>query len=306
MAEDGPSPFSEVASVLKTQAETGDLLDVAQLRDSDREVVETRPEPSLDCVILDDVLSEEECAYLVEQTEKIGYTFWDARPDSKTEFRNADTIETHQPEIAALLWERIKDKIPEPVEITDDETSPRWQRDLEGTWEPYGTNENLLFARYRRGGHFAPHTDGYNIVSCDERSMYSIVLFLNNCEVGGGTRFYMDEQRDKLVKDDQGRYTGRPDLVRFTAEPRAGRMVVFFHNIMHEGVCVGDDAQKYIIRSDVMYRRRDPVCKTPKDHEAFNMYQEAQELAVAGDCDAAMQLFRRAFKMSPTLADIYQ
>ncbi|GBG32316.1 Hypothetical Protein FCC1311_085412 [Hondaea fermentalgiana] len=304
----GPSPFGEVAPVLKSLAEAGDLLNVTDLearRDGDARVVAARPEPDLDCVVLDDVLSAEECAYLVSQTEKMKYSFWDAREERKTEFRNADTIETHQPEIAALLWNRIKDKLPDPVEITDDDESPRWQRDLEGTWDPYGTNEHLLFARYRQGGHFAPHTDGYNIVSCDERSMYSIVLFLNDCQEGGGTRFYADEQRDQLVKDEAGRYTGRPDLVRFTAAPKAGRMVIFFHNIMHEGVPVGEEAEKYIIRSDVMYRRRDPICKTPRDNEAFRLYQEAQEVSVAGDCDAAMTLFRRAFKMSPTLADIY-
>ncbi len=46
----------------------------------------------------------------------------------------------------ASTQERIKDKVVPEVTITkaDDD---RWERDLEGTWEAYGVNPNLLFAR---------------------------------------------------------------------------------------------------------------------------------------------------------------
>jgi len=264
-----------------------------------------RPDPELDCIVLDGVLSEDECAYLVQVTEEMGYTFWDSRPDRKTEFRNADTIEVKQPELAANLWKRVQEALSDSVEITDDQDHPRWQRDLEGVWDPIGTNNHVLFARYRSGGHFAPHTDGFSVVSCDERSMYSAVLYLNSCSEGGGTRFYADEAREQLVKDDQGRYTGREDLVRLTVEPIVGRLCVFFHNIVHEGVPVGPSAEKYIIRSDIMYRRRAPICKTDKDRQAFDLYQEAQEKSTDGQIEEAMAMFRRAFKLSPALADVY-
>ena len=54
-----------------------------------------------------------------------------------------------------------------------------------------------------------------------------------------------------------------------------------------------------------MFDRTPPVCDTDRDREAFKVYQEAQEASNDGDCVHAMQLFRRAFKMSPELADLY-
>ncbi len=230
-----------------------------------------------------------------------------ARAGTPRDFRNADTVEVHDAELAELLWERLRSAFEVSVHVPDeDDGTERWQRDLVGAWDPVGTNAHVLLARYKAGGHFAPHTDGYAVVDCDERSMFSIVLFLNSCEAGGGTRFYCDEQKGRLVRDAAGRFTGRPELVRATVEPLAGRMSVFFHQIMHEGVPVGAGCRKDIIRSDVMYRRRDPVCKTAQDREAFELYQRAQELSSDGATDDAMRLFRRAFKMSATLASVYK
>ena len=70
-------------------------------------------------------------------------------------------------------------------------------------------------------------------------------------------------------------------------------------------MAVGDKAFKYIIRSDVMYKRVPPICTDSKDIEAFRLYQEAQELSNEGRLEEALKLFRRAFKMSSKLADIY-
>lgn len=165
-------------------------------------------------------------------------------------------------------------------------------------------------------------SDGFDIVGFDHRSMYSIVLFLNDCSEGGGTRFYRDEQRDRLVLDEEGRFTGQKEYEVATVAPKAGRMVsgilwkdkeklriwfkvVFYHNILHQGVALGPNASKYIIRSDVMYERTPPICTKDSDVEAFRLYQEAQELSNDGSLDDAMKLFRKAFKLSPKLADIY-
>lgn len=229
-----PSPFTTVASVLKDAADECQV-DVGQLDAAGAERVTCeQPVPELDLFVMDNVLSERECRYLVEATERTGYSFWDSRPEKRTDFRNADTIEVHHPELAGIIWNRIA-KFCKKVVITSEEMDgARWERDLEGEWEPIGTNKHVLFARYNQIGHFAPHTDGYSIVSCDERSMYSMVLFLNSCESGGGTRFYADEQRDCLVKDELGRYTGRSELVLHTVQPRVGRLAVFFHQILDD------------------------------------------------------------------------
>jgi hypothetical protein len=62
---------------------------------------------------------------------------------------------------------------------------------------------------------------------------------------------------------------------------------------------------RFIIRSDVMYKRRDPICTGPKDVVAYQLYRQAVDTAGEGREAEALPLFQRAFKMSPALADVY-
>eukprot|EP00939_MAST-03C_sp_MAST-3C-sp1_P004083 g4083.t1 len=156
--------------------------------------------------VLDNVLSSEECAALIDTAEMISddedvadcsFTFWNK--DCKTEaevsasraYRNVDTIEFCHSPFAVELWRRIAPFLTKEyarIDLTKGGASgdPRWQPDVAGVWEAFGTNEHLLLGRYGSGGHFAPHTDGYNIVDFNTRSMLSIVLYLNECASGGG------------------------------------------------------------------------------------------------------------------------
>ena len=65
------------------------------------------------------------------------------------------------------------------------------------------------------------------------------------------------------------RLTGQPENVITTVQAVQGRALCFFHNIVHEGVAVAPGTTKYIIRSDLMYRRTPAVCDSPRDREAF-------------------------------------
>eukprot|EP00746_Dinoflagellata_sp_MGD_P148419 gnl/MRDRNA2_/MRDRNA2_80635_c0_seq2.p1 gnl/MRDRNA2_/MRDRNA2_80635_c0~~gnl/MRDRNA2_/MRDRNA2_80635_c0_seq2.p1 ORF type:complete len:168 (-),score=25.78 gnl/MRDRNA2_/MRDRNA2_80635_c0_seq2:49-552(-) len=164
-------------------------------------------------------------------------------------------------------------------------------------------NPKMLFARYKDGGHFAPHTDGTTVLDFNTRTCYSCVIFLNKSPWGGATRIYDDRQIGKEpVMDKSGRLTGDAQLKIADVEPKPGRMVVFYHRTMHEGLPA---ALKYIIRTDVLYERRPAICTQPEDIIAFEEYERAQFLAETGEHDEAMKLFRRCFKRSPALAKIY-
>ena len=71
---------------------------------------------------------------------------------------------------------------------------------FEGTWKAVGVNEHLLFARYTDGGHFSPHTDGYTIVDFNKRSLYTLLLYLNDCQEGG-----MFSQLPSVVQKQSGK-----------------------------------------------------------------------------------------------------
>ena len=103
-----------------------------------------------------------------------------------------------------------------------------------------GINERLRFLRYDKGQKFSPHCDGeYERPDGSEMSFLTIQLYLNGGPgelAGGETSFLSDDMQ-----------------VQYRLEPRAGLVLVFDHDMLHEGSPVLS-GRKYCIRSDVMYR----------------------------------------------------
>ncbi len=139
--------------------------------------------------------------------------------------------------------------------------------------------------------------------------MYSMIVYLNDCEPmpgNGGTRFFRDSARGTLRHDDHGRFTADPSLEICTVGATRGRCLVFYHNILHEGTPPAAGKKKYIMRSDLMYIRRDPICTAPEDVEAYRLYVAAVDLAgIAGREKDALPMFQRAFRMSSALSKLY-
>lgn len=270
----------------------------------ERPPVTRRDIPGCDAFILDNVFSEEECAILREQTENVGYSFWDCESNNPaTNFRTAYTLEVHHEKIGQLVWSRIA-PFCKDVEIGQELEDERWEMDIEGRWEPCGINDTLLFARYKDGGHFAVHSDGCSVYSLNERTFYSSIIYLNEPKDGGQTVIYRDEMRDAISLVDEGkRLRGRPEHVIESVQAKPGRMLIFYHRLLHEGVPADN---KYIIRTDVVYRRTPAIHTEPKDLEAFQLYLEAQLLAEKNQCQEAMLLFNKCFRMSPNLAKLYK
>ena len=98
---------------------------------------------------------------------------------------------------------------------------------------PVGLNERFRGYRYHPGERFAPHYDGCFRRSDDEESLLTFMLYLNEGMTGGATVFH---------------HFGRQ------VTPRTGRALFFQHTVLHEGAVI-EAGVKYVLRSDVMYRR---------------------------------------------------
>ena len=223
-------------------------------------------------------------------------------------FRSADTIEVDLPQLSQALWERLRPHVPRRV-VFDEEADPdNFERDAEGVWEAAGLCENLLFAKYGTGGHFAPHVDGSTIEHFNRRSLYTVLIYLNTVGGGGETTIMTGDQCEVLTKDAaSGRIQGVAGKnVVHTLVPVEGACAVFKYNVLHEGTAVHPGGVKYIIRGDVMYNRVPPLLDTEADREAFRVYQAARVEEAEGRLDAAVALFKRVRKLSPGIADVYQ
>ncbi|GAB5364510.1 hypothetical protein AAMO2058_000976700 [Amorphochlora amoebiformis] len=258
----------------------------------------------LDGFVLSNVLSKEECEKLRKgvATDGQDYTFWNPEDTNSKHTRNVDTIEVFDESLAAGIWERVKMQVTNNIEIPEENDD--WEFGLEGKWEAYGINPKMLFARYPEGGHFSPHTDGHQVIDFNHRSLHSVIIYLNDCSEGGATQLFKPEdyKDKKFIQDKQGRFRFSKEKVADRALPKAGSMLSFSQHHMHEGEPVGSGCSKFIIRTDVMYRRVPAVCDKPNDVEAYQCYQAAMEAEANAEHDKAGHLYTKVGRLSEKLA----
>lgn len=262
---------------------------------------------------IDNVLTKEECASLIKEIDNSSsLSFWcQGKEDDESvrSFRNAKTIEIHSDLFCDRIWSRIEPLFhnqPEfVVHISPNPDDEDYERDLIGDWFAKGLNPDSLFVRYPSSGSFAPHTDGRAIIDFNTRSHYSVVLFLNSVEkhCGAGTRFY-EESVVKQLKKEENRWTGDTSLILDEVEAVAGRFLFFHQSLVHEGVPPAENYLKYIIRSDIIYERSPKICDSEKDRQAYQIFRQAEEVAENGFVEQSLQLFKKAFKLSPLLSEI--
>jgi hypothetical protein len=204
--------------------------------------------------VLHHFLSSEECERFIARSEEVGYE--DAPISTgagfvmRKDIRNNDRVMIDDPELATLLWERAQPFMP-----------VHWFG-----WEPVGLNERFRYYRYDPGQQFAPHTDGYFQRDNGERSQFTFMVYLNDGCEGGETAFYLPQvaRRATAAADRGKQYLGKKPagesqsrgcvggLLR--VQPERGKALVFAHRQLHEGAPVVR-GRKYVLRSDVMYRR---------------------------------------------------
>merc|ERR1719265_1745237 len=127
-----------------------------------------------------------------------------------------------------------------------------------GGWKATGLNDSIRILRYTCGDYFKPHFDGNRTISPNEKSFLTVLIYLNSQEEhqsraqeptgrgsdtltfnGGGTKFH------------PVRCAAPPTSVN----PGAGDVLMFDHNLYHEGAELLDGV-KYVIRTDVMFTRQ--------------------------------------------------
>ncbi|ORY16545.1 hypothetical protein BCR34DRAFT_476133 [Clohesyomyces aquaticus] len=211
-------------------------------------------------VVLDGVLSEDECDALIaaaeataegktweramvnvgggeqrlyEDTRKCGRIIWDNR------------------ELVARIWARCEAAVPEihRLENWGTVTGPGPVKRKE-VWKLTRLNERMRFLKYTGGEYFKAHCDGaYETPNGAERSYFTLHLYLNDAEgkpgqeplVGGATSFhsYMDLR------------------VKIDVVPKAGRILLFQHrDLLHSGADV-ISGLKFTMRTDIMYTKED-------------------------------------------------
>lgn len=146
-------------------------------------------------------------------------------PRGVKDYRNNDRVIVDDAERAQKLYQRLAGYL-----------APSFQH----RWQPVGLNERLRLYRYDIGQKFEWHRDGHFERDNGERSQFTFMVYLNDDFEGGATSFC----------DDTGLMPDGPLRI----VPVKGMALLFHHPIMHRGDPV-TKGRKYVLRTDVMYRR---------------------------------------------------
>ncbi|OUS24003.1 hypothetical protein A9Q99_25995 [Gammaproteobacteria bacterium 45_16_T64] len=176
-------------------------------------------------MVVEDLLSQKECdsiIHFIDSNNPTAAPVITLRGEAyKPDIRNNQRVMKTDFELADYLFQRVRHRI--PTSIFD--------------YEVVGLNELFRCYRYKKGMQFKPRSDSSYERNKDERSFYTFLIYLNEVEEGGETGFLVE-----------------PEL---SFSPKMGRGILFQHPLEHEG-CEVIKGTKYVIRTDVMYRRTMP------------------------------------------------
>ena len=193
-------------------------------------------------IVYDDVLSEEECNWLINIIDHSS-TF-----QIKSGGRHVTNCEL--PELSKIMQERCNTWIPPYVYR---HSKLKYTSDPHNTdyfyWVSPQVHHKWALVKNPAGGSLSMHLDGSTIYSVDNMSFYTVLCYLNDSD--GGTLF---EYNKKI-------------------EAKRGRVVILDQRLLHQGEITSGD--KYIARSEILYTRSKPV-STSTDEIAVNLFNSGE------------------------------
>ncbi|KAF2112014.1 oxidoreductase domain-containing protein [Lophiotrema nucula] len=202
-------------------------------------------------VILDGIVTEEECDQLVAAAEATTDGKWEramvniggGKQALYDDVRNCGRIIWDDQELVNKLWARCASAVPEINELVDwPDVTGNGPAKRKETWKLSRLNERMRFLKYGPDEYFKAHCDGtYETPDKSERSYFTLHLYLNEAGEqlkGGATTFHSYNM-------------GREIRV----VPKVGRVLLFQHRgLLHSGEDV-DKGLKLTLRTDIMYTK---------------------------------------------------
>jgi predicted 2-oxoglutarate/Fe(II)-dependent dioxygenase YbiX len=165
-------------------------------------------------------LSARACEDLIWYSEMKGYQAAEVSLSTGAKMmkniRNNQRLLYEDAALAAEYWARI---------------APFCPATIDNDWQACGLNEQFRFYKYESAERFKRHIDGRFRRNQQEESRITFMIYLNDDFEGGHT-----------------------DFDNVSIKPSTGDALFFIHEQKHEG-CPVITGTKYVLRSDVMYRK---------------------------------------------------
>lgn len=232
---------------------------------------------------VDDLLTSDECDEIFSKASETGFASVDW--EYVKAYRDCTRAILDDRSIADKIWGKLL-----PYLRSSDLLVRPFGVGTDGTWVPKGLNSRLRVSVYEPGGHFARHRDSGFVINDSLRSVYTVLIYLNDTFKGGETVFFCGR-----------RYIGDPP--KYQINPKKGTAVVFTHDTQHAGLPIVSGA-KHILRTDIMFHAMDKheqvdlnYLEDPTYQKAEVLYQQSIKEQGRGDPDASTTAFRRATEL---------
>ena len=263
---------------------------------------------------VENVLTERQCNDIIKTSSTCSFQNMSNKYDPKKE-RNNSRLLVLDEDLSKHLWNQIGAILLQVVQDNNISLCPLGFDVLKGSWEFDGVNDAIRINRYSsdKSEYFAPHKDGQYCPSGDKRSIFSLVLYLNEGFKGGETCFYLPKgtkgQTKAMTVEEEIKAVGglEKGFNLVTVTPTTGCAVLFSQNILHEStplIMQKKSAHKIILKTDVMLSRKDKPfgfsvsLKERDDYfDCLNYFRKAQQKELSGETKEASELYERALSL---------
>lgn len=255
---------------------------------------------------LENVLTQNECLFLIEQSRQ---KYSSLTEEFSVEEREGNRLLAIDSNFAEILYDRIKEYIEIDNKI---ENIKPCGFGVAGKWEPLCLNNCFRYNQYISPSiGFTAHRDATFIENEDVRSVLTVLIYLNDNFDGGDTVFYDTfgpRSKEEIVSDEMS----KGFIERFRYKPKSGSILIFNHNMIHEGQKLKKGV-KYVIRTDVVFKRTlkplnyNHKWKKNKDFLlAINYFRKAINYELDGDTINSSIFYQKELAIRQTHVENYE
>eukprot|EP01084_Bolivina_argentea_P149794 261645_1 len=252
---------------------------------------------------IDNILNSQECEYLINVTNKEGYKSIDFEYDKN--YRECERIVCKSEQLSKIIWNRIT-----PLFTRNDiDNILPFGFGQNGIWRPTHINECFRFTKYSNGNQFKSHRDGGYVRNNTNRSVYTLMIYLNHNNFNGGNTIFYDCNNKKDILTLTEKDENECDNVIIS--PKQGLCVIFNHDSWHKGekVKCKKNNYKYILRTDIMFEcftdiNFNKLKNDPMFIKATYLYNKSVELQNNGNIKGSTEAYLKALSIQATLPSV--
>ncbi|BCS83736.1 hypothetical protein QLL95_gp0387 [Cotonvirus japonicus] len=249
-------------------------------------------ETNQDLFIINNLLTDQECDLIINNCQAFHHSL---EMEFLSQDRDSKRLLNIDNQMAKIIFNRIKS-------IDFGTNLQPFGFGAEGQWEISGVNPCFRHSFYEAPSiGFLPHRDSAYIQDADNRSIYTLLIYLNDDFDGGSTSFIKPKSPRKIGQIVSEELLDGFDEI-YNVNIQKGSAVIFNHDIIHYGKPV-ISGTKYIIRSDIIYHRtsKSPEFKTWKNNpyflQAIEYYREANHQEMLGNIKLSSELYERGLAL---------